>query len=116
MLNPEPVRSIPILIGGGGEKKTLQYIAKGGDVWHFWWGDEWAHKNDVLINWCEKLGRDHTQIKRSVGVDADKIEDFDALFAGLAEAPIDEITVGTGGPDYDLDKFTKFLEFRDSLR
>lgn len=114
-MNPAPTRKIPLLIGGGGEKKTLRYTAKHADVWHFWWNDEFTHKNDVLNSWCEKEGRDSSKIERSVGVDVDKVEDFDALFTELAAAPIDEITIGTGGPDYDLDKILPFIEWRDSL-
>ena len=114
-LNPAPVREIPILIGGGGEKKTLQYVARHGHVWHYWWNDEWQHKNDVLNDWCTKVGRDPSEIRRSVGVDVEKVEDFDELFAGLADAPIDEVTLGTGGPDYSMDGIQRFLEWRDSL-
>ncbi len=114
-LNPPPVRPIPLLIGGGGEKKTLRYTAKHADVWHFWWNDEFAHKNNVLESWCEKEGRDSSEIERSVGVDVDNVEDFDALFDELAAAPIDEVTVGTGGPDYSLDKILPFVEWRNSL-
>ncbi len=114
-LDPAPVRDIPILIGGGGEKKTLQYTARYAHTWHFWWGDEWSHKNDVLNDWCAKVGRDPGEISRSVGVDTDKVEDFDALFADLSKAPIDEITLGTGGPDYSMDHMQRFLDWRDSL-
>ena len=114
-LNPAPTRKIPVLIGGGGEKKTLRYTATHADVWHFWWGDEWARKNEILNDWCAKVGRDATTIRRSVGVDIDKVDDLDALFADLAAASIDEVTLGTGGPDYDLERMRPFLEWRDSL-
>lgn len=114
-LDPAPVRKIPILIGGGGEKKTLQYTARHADTWHFWWSDEWARKNEILNEWCAKLGRDPSEISRSVGVDVDKVEDFDALFEELAAAPMDEITLGTGGPDYQMDQMQRFLDWRDSL-
>jgi probable F420-dependent oxidoreductase len=114
-LNPAPTRKIPVLIGGGGEKKTLQYAARHADVWHFWWGDEWAHKNSILEQWCATVGRDSADIRRSVGIDIDKIDDWDAMFANLTAANIDEVTLGTGGPDYNMEQMTPFLEWRDSL-
>ena len=113
-LNPAPTRKIPILVGGGGERKTLQYVARYADVWHFWWGDEWANKNEVLERWCAEVDRDPTKIKRSVGVDADKVTDYDELFDGLVQAGVDEVTLGTGGPDYKLDHVERFVEWRDS--
>ena len=114
-LNPPPTRKIPVLIGGGGERKTLQYAARHADVWHFWWGEEWAHKNEVLERWCADVDRDPTSIRRSVGIDTDKVEDFDALFSGLATANVHEITLGTGGPDYKMDHMKRFIDWRDSL-
>ena len=112
-LTPAPVRKIPILIGGGGEKKTLRYTARHADVWHSWWGDQWAHKNSVLDDWCAKEGRDPGAIARSVGVDWDKIDDASGVYAEIAAAGIDEITLGCGGPDYDMSGVEAFVAARE---
>jgi probable F420-dependent oxidoreductase len=114
-LNPAPTRKIPLLIGGGGEKKTLQYVARHADIWHFWWGEEWKRKSGILDDWCAKVGREPSEITRSVGVDRDQVEDFDALFADLAAVDIDEVTLGVGGPEYDLSGIQQFIDWRDSL-
>src|SRR6185312_16070507 len=34
LLTPRPLRKIPILIGGAGEKKTLPLVGKHADIWH----------------------------------------------------------------------------------
>ena len=56
-LNPAPTRDIPILIGGGGEKKTLRIVAEHADIWHGFGGpEEIAHKHRVLDEWCARRG------------------------------------------------------------
>lgn len=66
-LNPPPVRSrMPIMIGGGGEKKTLRSVAKYADQWNvFGSPDVLRHKDSVLRRHCEEVGRDHTEIERT---------------------------------------------------
>ena len=71
-LNPAPTRSIPTLIGGGGERKTLRLVARHADIWHAF-GDlaTITHKTTVLDEWCGKEGRDPEAIERSCGVQDD---------------------------------------------
>ncbi len=61
---PKPVqRRLPILIGGGGEQKTLRTVARYADYWHGHGGPEIIrHKLDVLAGHCAEVGRDPTEI------------------------------------------------------
>jgi probable F420-dependent oxidoreductase len=110
-LDPPPMRHIPILIGGGGEKVTLRITAEQADIWH-WFGtpETFAHKSKVLDDWCEKVGRDPGDIERSIGVrsgDVDLADEYVALGA-------DEITVGISGPDLDLSDVERWIAWRDA--
>src|SRR6187549_2551666 len=68
-LNPPPTRDIPVLIGGGGERKTLRIVAEQADIWHgFGTPETIAHKHAVLDEWCARVGRDPLEIERSAGV------------------------------------------------
>jgi probable F420-dependent oxidoreductase len=64
---PRPVRNpIPILIGGGGEKKTLRIAARYANIIHtFGDAETFAHKMRVLDNWCAEINRDPREIERS---------------------------------------------------
>jgi F420-dependent oxidoreductase-like protein len=62
---PQPVRpgGPPILIGGGGEKKTLRLTAKYADMWNGFGDVETIrHKLDVLEQHCADVGRDRSEI------------------------------------------------------
>lgn len=65
-LNPPPVRKIPLMIGGTGEKVTLRLVAEHADIWNGL-GDAATikHKSGVLDEWCERVGRDPQEIERS---------------------------------------------------
>ncbi|MDX1449458.1 MAG: LLM class F420-dependent oxidoreductase, partial [Acidimicrobiia bacterium] len=98
-LNPAPTRDIPILIGGGGEKRTLRYTARHADIWHGFGNPETlARKNRILDEWCEKEGTDADAIERSAGVNPSRIEGAQEFL----DAGITQFTLGFSGPDYDM--------------
>ncbi len=64
---PAPVQDrLPILIGGGGEKRTLKIAAKYADEWNAWTDPTvLAHKLSVLAQHCDAIGRDPKEIEVS---------------------------------------------------
>jgi F420-dependent oxidoreductase-like protein len=55
----------PILIGGGGEKKTLRFVARYAQACNLFPGPELEHKLDVLRAHCEAEGRDYDSIEKT---------------------------------------------------
>ncbi len=109
-LNPLPTRKIPVLIGGGGEKKTLRLVAKHADIWHgFGDVDVAARKVRILDQHCAEVGRDPAEIERSLGVQGDP-ED---LGPKLCDLGITMFSIGVGGPDYDLSQLRAWIAWRD---
>jgi probable F420-dependent oxidoreductase len=114
-LNPAPTRKIPVLIGGGGEKVTLRITAEHADIWHgFGSAETIAHKNRVLDEWCEKVGRDPAQIERSVGVGREQYDDPATYGTQLHAAGARQFTFGFTGPDFDLAPLADWIAWRDS--
>ncbi|MGB3685389.1 MAG: LLM class F420-dependent oxidoreductase [Ornithinimicrobium sp.] len=66
--SPAPIGGLPILIGGSGEKKTLRMVAQYADACNiFDFGPEGVKaKYEVLDAHCSALGRDPTEIERTV--------------------------------------------------
>jgi probable F420-dependent oxidoreductase len=110
-LNPKPIRNpMPILIGGGGEKVTLKLTAKYANMWHgFGTPEVYRHKNQVLNEWCEKIGRDPAEIERVTATKPGQIDTLDAL----VEAGAQHIIMELGNP-FDLSGVKELLAWRDS--
>ncbi|MFN2418421.1 MAG: LLM class flavin-dependent oxidoreductase [Candidatus Limnocylindria bacterium] len=66
---PPPIqRRLPIMIGGSGEKKTLRTVAKYADQWNAMGSVETLeHKDGVLRGHCDAVGRNSSEIERTVG-------------------------------------------------
>jgi alkanesulfonate monooxygenase SsuD/methylene tetrahydromethanopterin reductase-like flavin-dependent oxidoreductase (luciferase family) len=65
--NPRPVQeSLPLLIGGAGERRTLRVAARYADEWNGWTTpDLLVHKLEVLSKHCDDVGRDRADIQVS---------------------------------------------------
>jgi F420-dependent oxidoreductase-like protein len=65
--SPQPVQKPhpTILIGGGGEQKTLRLVAQYADMCNFFAEADLGHKMEVLNQHCRDLGRDFDQIEKS---------------------------------------------------
>jgi alkanesulfonate monooxygenase SsuD/methylene tetrahydromethanopterin reductase-like flavin-dependent oxidoreductase (luciferase family) len=112
-LKPPPMREIPILIGGGGEKVTLRIVAEHANIWHgFGDPDKAARKSGILDDWCEKVGRDKEEIERSISVRPELVKDADRY----VEKGITHLIMGFGGPDYDLSPLEDLITWRDEYR
>jgi alkanesulfonate monooxygenase SsuD/methylene tetrahydromethanopterin reductase-like flavin-dependent oxidoreductase (luciferase family) len=58
-----------LLVGGGGERKTLRIVARYADACNVGGGFENVrHKDEVLRRHCKEVGRDESEIERTAGV------------------------------------------------
>jgi len=110
--SPQPLRAAhpPIMIGGGGEKKTLRLVAKYADAWNLpvqpgEGVDTFRAKLRVLHEHCEREGRDPATIATSImyvgGPPSDHasarafLQEMDAF----AEMGVQEVHLMPFGPD-----------------
>ncbi|MDQ6656783.1 MAG: LLM class F420-dependent oxidoreductase [Actinomycetota bacterium] len=109
-LNPPPIRKIPVLIGGGGERKTLRYVAQYADIWHAFGDAATLHrKSGILAEHCAAVGRDIAEIEFSTALPS-----LDQATAqALADDGFTLLTVGVSGPDYNLDTLAEAIRWRD---
>jgi probable F420-dependent oxidoreductase len=112
-LNPPPTRKIPVLIGGGGEKKTLKLTAEHADIWHGYGDAETiGHKHAVLDEWCAKVGRDPGEIERSAGVREGGPEDIGEELLALGTRLF---TISVPGPEFDFGRLSEWISWRDDV-
>ena len=112
-LTPAPKQSpLPFMIGGSGEKVTLRLVAEHATMWNgFGPPEEFKRKNEILNDWCKKVGRDPKEIERTVLVitpdDMTKLDEF-------VEAGVEHFIVGQGWPFQETRKMLKtVLDWRE---
>ncbi len=95
-LNPGAMKGrIPLMIGGSGEKVTLRLVAEHADLLNtFGPVSQFRQKNDVLNQWCERVGRNPADIERTVAIEPDDLGNA----AAYAEAGADHLIVMMGSP------------------
>jgi F420-dependent oxidoreductase-like protein len=103
---PRPLQSPrpPILIGGGGEKKTLRLVAQYADACNLFSSStaDVRHKLDVLRGHCDVLGRDYGRIQKTIIAQVDPYGDPAEFLKSMEEYAalgIDLVEVAPAMPD-----------------
>ncbi|ATO12684.1 LLM class F420-dependent oxidoreductase [Micromonospora sp. WMMA2032] len=101
----------PIMVGGGGEKKTLLLVARYADACNlFGTGrEDVAHKLDVLRAHCAAEGRDYDTVEKTVLVTRPPLDDVDAFLADVAAYAELGVTEVQTMPDRHPVEFTRRL-------
>lgn len=100
--SPLPTQQpIPIMVGGGGMKRTLKLAAKYADISHFAFGhfegpDIIAQRIDALRKHCKAAGRDYNEITKSISLSVDyhptlaELEESSKRVSSRRKIPVDE--------------------------
>src|SRR6266446_1493517 len=89
---------VPIMIGGGGERKTLRLVAQYADATNVFGGPEAIHhKYEVLREHCAAVGRNFDEIERSnlqtINLERETPDQIVQRFGELADAGAQHIIV-----------------------
>lgn len=100
-------QTIPIMVGGNGEKRTLRTAAKYANICNLVGvsPNDVSHKKDVLHQHCEKVGRDPSEIKMSAHVPM-RIE-RDEEKAKQLRGGRDHLMIGS--PQYVIDRCADYI-------
>jgi F420-dependent oxidoreductase-like protein len=112
---PRPVQPAgpPILVGGGGEQRTLRIAARFADMTH-WFPlglEVLRHKSEVLAGYCEAIGRDPATIERTMAAPVGVAANEAAARAVIDQMPPERrahIVVGT--PERAAEALRPYLE------
>ena len=89
---PKPLQhKLPLVIGGKGKRRTLATVARFADQWDVTFPDgtsHWEELNQVLLGHCAAVGRDPSEITRSVHLGFGE-DDHPAALAELADGFFD---------------------------
>ena len=102
---PKPVQDrIPIVVGGKGKQRTLRTAARFADQWDMTFPaqpSEWQELDEVLRGHCERVGRDQSEITRSIHLGFAEDDDPAALrdqAASFFDVGVDVVVWSMRGP------------------
>ncbi len=103
---PKPVQRPhpPIVIGGSGPKRTLGIVARFADQWDGAFGNDpetWQATSAVLDDHCARIGRDPSEIERSIHIpwaDGDDPAALAERAAAFVAAGVDQVIFSMRGP------------------
>jgi probable F420-dependent oxidoreductase len=117
VLDPPPLRKMPILIAGTGERRTLRLVAEHADGWHAGFPDRPAELEPAIAalqRWCVTAGRDPATIEWGLGVEPEDLARFLAEDADTYVAMgFSQFTLGFDGPAWDVDVGRAWLGWRN---
>ena len=108
---PDPIP--PLLIGGGGEKRTLRLVAQYADWWNIPGGSAatYAHKLSVLRQHCDALGRDYDRILKTWSAEAIAVAETEEVAQRIAAAsPYNNQDAIVGTPAQVADRLREFTD------
>ncbi|MGV9822498.1 LLM class F420-dependent oxidoreductase [Nocardia xishanensis] len=111
--SPQPINRPKVMIGGGGERKTLRLVAQYADACNlFGTPQEVEHKLDVLRRHCDEVGRDYDEIRKTIMANSprptlDTRDEFVRAMADYAKLGVQAAMVipTTGSPAAWIDGF-----------
>lgn len=120
--SPLPIQKpLPVMVGGGGEKRTLRYAAKYADISHFFARDmeTLEHKLDVIKKHCKNVGREYGDIIKSTGMvimfgTEKEIKEKLAARSKQTGVPVQQMSQrlgdGVGEPDEVAEKLKAYIK------
>ena len=109
---PRPNPVPPVMIGGGGEQKTLRVVARYADWWNYPGGtlENYAHKLDVLRRHCQEVGRNYDEIIKTWSPEVIAIAETEAEAYRIAEASPLKKDVIVGTPPQVAEQLQAFVD------
>lgn len=108
---PRPAHNIPICVGGNGEQRTLQLVARYADVWNAVAlpPEQFVRRSQRLDELLDMVGRKPSEVRRTMMLQAPAVEQVRTTLDPLAEAGCEEVMLQWLALD-DIDGLQRLAE------